>query len=79
MLYEVITFWSGISVGEGQTYGTAQLLGMFVSALLFAPMLMATLFPPVLLVFHPGLTARQAMWLSFWACYRNILPFFSYA
>jgi len=71
-------FLSITIAGPEQSYGTVQLLGMFVSALLFAPLLMATLFPPVLLMLHPGLTARQAMWLSFWACYRNILPFFSY-
>jgi len=68
----------GGNVAEGQAYGVPQLLGLFVSFLLFVPLLMATLFPPALLVFYPQLKAHQAMWLSFWACYRNILPFFSY-
>jgi uncharacterized membrane protein len=53
---------------------------MFMGALVMAllvPLLMAYWFAPALVLFD-GLSARQAMKLSFAACIRNILPFTLY-
>jgi uncharacterized membrane protein len=56
---------------------TAILLPMLVIFALFIPVLMAYWFAPALVALE-GVTAIEAMKLSFVACLRNILPFLLY-
>jgi len=69
--------WAMGSANE-QGYGITQILGIILSCILFGLLLMATLFPPALLVFNLARSPTEAMKLSFKACYRNISVFLGY-
>ena len=67
---------------QGQAMGAAVSADMLPAALvalaLLLPLIMAYWFAPTLVVFH-GISAVDAMKLSFTACLRNILPFTVYS
>lgn len=52
-------------------------IGLLVALALLVPLLMAYWFAPLLVIFH-GMTAMEAMKLSFFACLRNWLPFLAF-
>jgi uncharacterized membrane protein len=58
--------------------GEGLLLAVLVALALLLPLIMAYWFAPTLVVFH-GLSATEAMKLSFGACLQNLLPFTVYS
>lgn len=58
---------------EFESFSPLMILAILVSALFVIPVAMATVFAPILVLFHE-LPALDALHLSFKACLRNILP-----
>jgi uncharacterized membrane protein len=70
--------FAGLMAGGGeQALGPGLILAVLIGVALVIPLAMAYWFAPALVALN-GLSAIEAMKMSFWGCLKNILPFLVY-